>query len=45
MTYGLQIKQEGALDLVSLGALNHRVDSGVIHTNKVEVLLSLKYFF
>jgi 2-dehydro-3-deoxygluconokinase len=34
MKYGLNIKQEGALDLVSLGALNHRVDSGIIPFRK-----------
>lgn len=34
MTSGLNIPQEGSLDLVSLGALNHRVDSGVIPFRK-----------
>ena len=34
MKYGLAIKEEGALDLVSLGALNHRVDPGVIPFSK-----------
>jgi 2-dehydro-3-deoxygluconokinase len=34
MKYGLNIKPEGALDLVSLGALNHRVDSGIIPFSK-----------
>jgi len=34
MRYGLNIKPEGALDLVSLGALNHRVDSGIIPFSK-----------
>jgi 2-dehydro-3-deoxygluconokinase len=34
MKYGLNIMQEGALDLVSLGALNHRVDSGIIPFRK-----------
>lgn len=34
MKYGLNIKTEGALDLVSLGALNHRVDSGIIPFSK-----------
>ena len=30
MKYGLNIKQDGALDFLSLGALNHRVDPGII---------------
>ena len=34
MKYGLRIKQNAALDLVSLGALNHRVDSGIIPFSK-----------
>jgi 2-dehydro-3-deoxygluconokinase len=34
MKYGLNIKQEGALDLVAIGALNHRVDSGIIPFHK-----------
>ena len=34
MKYGLTIKPEGALDLVSLGALNHRVDSGIVPFSK-----------
>src|SRR5512139_1207784 len=34
MRYGLDIKPEGALDLVSLGALNHRVDSGIVPFGK-----------
>jgi 2-dehydro-3-deoxygluconokinase len=34
MTTGLNIKQEAALDLVSLGALNHRVDSGITPFSK-----------
>lgn len=34
METGLNIKSEGALDLVSLGALNHRVDSGNIPFGK-----------
>jgi 2-dehydro-3-deoxygluconokinase len=34
MKYGLNIKSEGALDLLSLGALNHRVDSGIIPFGK-----------
>lgn len=34
MKYGLNIRQEGSLDLVSLGALNHRVDSGIVPFRK-----------
>jgi 2-dehydro-3-deoxygluconokinase len=34
MSNGLQIKQNGALDLVSLGALVHRLDPGVIPFRK-----------
>jgi 2-dehydro-3-deoxygluconokinase len=34
MKYGLDIRQEGALDFVSVGALNHRVDSGIIPFSK-----------
>ena len=34
MKYGLKIKQDGALDLISLGALNHRVDSGIVPFGK-----------
>ena len=34
MKYGLNIRQDGALDLVSVGALNHRVDSGIIPFRK-----------
>ena len=34
MPYGLNIKQDGALDLVSLGALVHRLDPGVIPFRK-----------
>jgi len=34
MKYGLDLKTEGKLDLVSLGALNHRVDSGNIPFSK-----------
>lgn len=34
MKYGLNIMQEGALDLVALGALNHRVDPGMIPFSK-----------
>jgi len=32
--YGLNILQVGALDFISLGALNHRVDSGIIPFHK-----------
>jgi 2-dehydro-3-deoxygluconokinase len=31
---GLNIKKEGALDLVSLGALVHRLDTGIIPFRK-----------
>jgi 2-dehydro-3-deoxygluconokinase len=34
MKYGLNIKPAGALDLISLGALNHRVDSGIVPFSK-----------
>ena len=34
MKYGLKIKQDGALDLLSLGALNHRVDPGIVPFGK-----------
>jgi 2-dehydro-3-deoxygluconokinase len=34
MKYGLNLKQEGALDLVSLGALVHRLDPGVVPFRK-----------
>ena len=34
MKYGLDIRQDGALDFVSVGALNHRVDSGIIPFSK-----------
>jgi 2-dehydro-3-deoxygluconokinase len=34
MKYGLNIRQEGALDLLSLGALVHRLDPGVIPFRK-----------
>ena len=37
MKYGLNIKHSGALDFVSLGALNHRVDSGVVPFSKATV--------
>jgi 2-dehydro-3-deoxygluconokinase len=34
MNYGLNLKPDGALDLISLGALNHRVDSGIVPFSK-----------
>jgi len=34
MKYGMDIHAEGALDFLSLGALNHRVDSGVVPFGK-----------
>ena len=34
MKYGLKIKKNGALDLLSLGALNHRVDPGIVPFRK-----------
>src|SRR5712671_1934920 len=34
MNYGLNIPKEGALDLVSLGALVHRLDPGIIPFRK-----------
>jgi 2-dehydro-3-deoxygluconokinase len=34
MKYGLNIPPAGALDLVALGALNHRVDSGIVPFSK-----------
>jgi len=34
MKYGLNIPKTGALDLVALGALNHRVDPGVVPFRK-----------
>ena len=34
MTNGLRILQDAALDFVSLGALNHRVDSGIVPFSK-----------
>jgi 2-dehydro-3-deoxygluconokinase len=34
MKYGLNILSSAALDLVSLGALNHRVDSGIVPFHK-----------
>ncbi len=34
MISGLNIRQDGALDVVALGALNHRVDSGIVPFSK-----------
>ena len=34
MSYGLNLKQDGALDLVSLGALVHRLDPGIVPFRK-----------
>jgi 2-dehydro-3-deoxygluconokinase len=34
MKFGLNIKQDGALDFLSLGALNHRVDPGIVPFRK-----------
>src|SRR5512136_1572337 len=34
MSYGMNLKSEGALDLVSLGALVHRLDPGIIPFRK-----------
>ncbi|MCX7839852.1 MAG: sugar kinase, partial [Anaerolineae bacterium] len=34
MRYGLDLKPDGALDLVSLGALVHRLDPGIIPFRK-----------
>jgi 2-dehydro-3-deoxygluconokinase len=34
MKYGLNIRQDGALDLVSVGALVHRLDPGIIPFRK-----------
>ena len=34
MNYGLNLKQNGALDLVSLGALVHRLDPGIVPFRK-----------
>jgi len=34
MNYGLKIRQEGALDLLSLGAVVHRLDPGIIPFRK-----------
>jgi len=37
MKYGLNIPKDGSLDLVALGALNHRVDSGLVPFHKATV--------
>lgn len=34
MKYGLNIRQEGALDFVSVGALIHRLDPGIVPFRK-----------
>ena len=34
MKYGLHLNPSGALDLIALGALNHRVDSGIVPFSK-----------
>ncbi len=34
MKYGLNLKQDGALDLLSLGALVHRLDPGIVPFRK-----------
>ncbi len=34
MKFGLNIRQDGALDMVAVGALNHRVDSGLVPFSK-----------
>jgi 2-dehydro-3-deoxygluconokinase len=36
MAYGLNLKSEGALDLLSLGALVHRLDPGIVPFRKAE---------
>ncbi len=36
MNAGLSIKEHGALDFVSLGALNHRVDPGIVPFSKAK---------
>src|SRR5579885_678146 len=36
MNYGLNIRQEGALDFVSIGALVHRLDPGIIPFRKAK---------
>src|SRR6266403_2581659 len=39
MTHGLRIRQDGALDLLSLGALVHRLDPGIIPFRKAQECL------
>jgi 2-dehydro-3-deoxygluconokinase len=39
MSYGLEIKKEGALDFLSLGALVHRLDPGIIPFRKAHECL------
>ncbi|MBV8550029.1 MAG: sugar kinase [Acidobacteriaceae bacterium] len=39
MSYGLNIRQEGALDFVSIGALVHRLDPGIIPFRKASECL------
>ncbi|MGE5072724.1 MAG: PfkB family carbohydrate kinase [Anaerolineae bacterium] len=34
MKYGLNIRRDGALDVLAVGALNHRVDSGIVPFSK-----------
>ena len=34
MNYGLNIPEKGALDLVALGAMVHRLDTGVLPFRK-----------
>ncbi len=34
MKFGLNLRQDGALDMVAVGALNHRVDSGLVPFSK-----------
>ena len=34
LSYGLDIRQDGALDFLSLGALIHRLDPGIIPFRK-----------
>ena len=38
MSYGLNIREEGALDFVSLGALVHRLDPGIIPFRKANAV-------
>ena len=41
MKYGLNIKPEGALDFVSLGALVHRLDPGIVPFRKAATRLGI----